>query len=288
MNDTTWDPDQAEKPERPGRPGRRWVRTTVLIVGLGAAMLGANAVAAGVQNAALSLVVGPALAAGMIALYVWAGRHLERRTVTEFPRESARRHVVLGTLGGLGLATLSIGIIALFGGYRITGWGSLAGALALVGTMCAVAVSEEVFFRGVVFRLLQGRWGATVALLASAAIFGLLHLVNPGASLWGAVAVAVEAGLILGAAYLLTGSLWLAIGLHLGWNVAIGGIFGTVVSGSAARDALLTGATSGPEWLTGGAFGPEGSVVSIVVCLAATGVLLWVAHRRGRVLGGMR
>ncbi|WP_413926341.1 CPBP family glutamic-type intramembrane protease, partial [Mycobacterium tuberculosis] len=105
--------------------------------------------------------------AAMIALFIWAGRHIERRAVGEFPRRSARKHLILGVLGGIGLAAVSIGIIALFGGYRVTGWGSIAGALALAGTMCAVAVSEEVFFRGVVFRLLRGRWGAVVALIVS-------------------------------------------------------------------------------------------------------------------------
>jgi len=283
MNETAQDPRQPSATGRRTR-NRKGVRTAILIVGFAVVMLGVNAAAAAVRNPALSLVVGPALAAGTIALYVWTGGHVEGRTVDEFPRASARRHLVLGGLGGLGLASASIGIIALFGGYRITGWGSIAGALAVVGTMCAVAVSEEVFFRGVVFRLLRGRWGTVVALAASATLFGLLHLVNPGASLWGALAVAIEAGLMLGAAYLLTGSLWLSIGLHLGWNVAIGGVFGTVVSGAAAREALFTGEDSGPDWLTGGAFGPEGSVVSVLVCLAATGVLLGAAHRRARLL----
>lgn len=263
---------------------RRGVRLTLLVVGLAVAMLVTNALASAVENPFLSVIVGPALAAGMIGLFVWAGRRLEKRVVEEFPRRDALRHLALGGGVGLALAAVSIGIIALFGGYRITGWGSVAGAVAVAGTMCAVAVSEEVVFRGVVLRLLRGRWGTVVALAGSAALFGLLHLINPGASLWGALAVTIEAGLMLGAAYLLTGSLWLAIGLHFGWNVALSGIFGTVVSGADAgtAEALLRGATAGPDWLTGGAFGPEGSVVSVVVCLVATTVLLLLRRRRNR------
>ncbi len=84
--------------------------------------------------------------------------------------------------------------------------------------MCAVAVSEEILFRGVIFRFIQAAWGGTWIALggASAAAFGLVHLINPGATLWGgALAVAAEAGLLLGAAFVATGSLWLPIGLHL-------------------------------------------------------------------------
>ncbi|HWV48124.1 MAG TPA: CPBP family intramembrane glutamic endopeptidase, partial [Microbacterium sp.] len=181
------------------------------------------------------------------------------------------------------LAALSLGILAVFGAYRITGWGSIASALTVVGIMCAVAVAEEVFFRGVVFRLLDGRWGTAIALGASSLLFGLVHLLNPGATLWGAIAIAVEAGLLLGAAFILTGTLWLAIGVHFGWNVAIVGVFGTAVSGTESQGALVTAVTAGPDWLTGGGFGPEGSVISVLVCSGATLAMLLVARRRGRL-----
>ncbi|WP_146113627.1 type II CAAX prenyl endopeptidase Rce1 family protein [Arthrobacter sp. MYb216] len=103
--------------------------------------------------------------------------------------------------------------------------GTLDLLASIAGMMCAIAVSEEVFFRGVVFRLLRGRWGTAVALGASAILFGLVHLVNPDASLPGAFAIMIEAGIMLGAAYLATRSLWLAIGVHFGWNFATTGLF---------------------------------------------------------------
>lgn len=259
------------------------MRTTILVVGFAVVMLATNSIASSLDHPAASLIVGPALAVAMLSLYVWVGARVEKRSVAERDPRAGVRHLLWGTVGGVTLAAVTIGLLALFGGYRITGWGSITGALAVVGTMCAVAVAEEVFFRGIVFRLLRGRWGVIVALIASSAIFGLLHLINPGASVNGALAVAIEAGLMLGAAYLLTGSLWLAIGLHFGWNVAIGGIFGTVVSGSDARDSLVTATTTGPDWLTGGSFGPEASIVAILVCSGATAAFLLAARRRGRM-----
>lgn len=273
----------APKPSDETGRTKTWMRTTSIVVGFAIAMLLTNSIASAVHSPVVALIVGPLLAVGMIALYAWVGRRIERRHVTDLARTNAARHLLIGTGIGLVLSASTVGILALFGAYTITGWGSIAGALAVAGTMCAIAVSEEVLFRGVVFRLVGGRWGAGPALGVSAILFGLVHLVNPGASLWGAVAVAIEAGLMLGAAYLATGSLWLAFGLHFGWNFATVGLFGAVASGAEARDSLVTAVTSGPDWLSGGAFGPEGSIVAILVCSVTTALLLLVAHRRGRL-----
>ena len=48
------------------------------------------------------------------------------------------------------------------------------------------------------------------------------------------LAIALEAGVMLAAAYLLTGRLWLSMGIHFAWNFTQGGIFGAAVSGRSA------------------------------------------------------
>jgi membrane protease YdiL (CAAX protease family) len=247
-------------------------------------MLVVNATAAALSAPLVALVVGPGLAALVLWLYSWFVRRFEQRPVDELARPHALRQVLGGATGGLALALAAIVTIALLGGYQITGWGTVAGALTVLGMMCAVAVVEEVVFRGVILRLLQRRYGTWIALAASAMLFGLLHLLNPGATLWGAVAIAVEAGLMLGAAFVATGSLWLPIGLHLGWNVALAGIFGTVTSGSDVQGALLAAVTTGPTWLTGGEFGPEASLIAVVLCSIVTTALLVRAYRTGRIV----
>jgi membrane protease YdiL (CAAX protease family) len=283
---------QAARPTAPvaARPAGRLstlrhplVRVPLMVLGFTAVMLAANAVAAGFGNPAIALTLGPLLALAVLALYAVAVRRLEGRAVDELAPSRAPAGLLLGLAIGIVLACTAIGVITLLGGYRIDGWGSVEGALTIVGTMMTVAVAEEVLFRGVVFRLLEGRFGTVVALAVSAALFGLIHLVNPGATLWGAIAVAIEAGLMLGAAFVATGSLWLPIGAHLAWNAMTVAVFGTTGSGAEAHDALVRSTTSGAAWLTGGSFGPEASVVSIVVCSVATAVLLTIARRRGRV-----
>jgi membrane protease YdiL (CAAX protease family) len=180
--------------------------------------------------------------------------------------------------------TATITVIALFGGYDTEGGASVGGALTVLGLMAAIAVTEELLFRGVVFRLVEELTGTWGALLISTLLFGALHLVNPDATVWGALAIAVEAGLMLGAAYAATRTLWLPIGLHFGWNFAESGIFGTTVSGSdGTPEGLFHGELSGPSVLTGGSFGPEASIVAVLVCAIPTIVFLRVAKRRGRL-----
>ncbi|WP_313815549.1 type II CAAX endopeptidase family protein [Citricoccus sp.] len=259
------------------------VRASTMVVIFAALMIVTNSAASALGSPAAALLIGPVLGVLVLWLYSVAVRRIEQRPVIELARPTAAKRLLLGTLGGLTLACVSIGFIAAFGGYQIIGWGTLAGALTIVGMMFAVAVAEEVLFRGVIFRLVQQRWGTWMALAASALLFGLVHLVNPGATLWGALTLAVEAGLMLGAAYVATGSLWLPIGLHLGWNITTVAIFGTIGSGGDAREALVEAVTPGPVWLTGGSFGPEASLISVAVCSIATVLLLISAHRNGPI-----
>jgi uncharacterized protein len=82
---------------------------------------------------------------------------------------------------------------------------------------------------------------------------------------------------------MLTRSLWLAVGIHWGWNFVQGPVFGAAVSGGES-EGLFKPVISGPEWATGGAFGPEGGLLALVLCTAAGVVMLVMAHRRGRVV----
>ncbi|MFF3753131.1 CPBP family intramembrane glutamic endopeptidase [Streptomyces sp. NPDC002018] len=262
-----------------------WGRPVVVIVALAVF----SALAGLVNGAAdatpvTGLLFGVLTAALGIGLYRWLVRRLEDRDPRELRMADARSGVRQGALIGLGGFAVTITVIAMTGGYRVDGWGSFGGALTTLGLMCCVAVTEELIFRGVVFRLLEEHAGTWGAMAASGLIFGLVHLVNPQATLWGAFAIGIEGGLLLAAAYAATRTLWLPIGLHLGWNMAVGGIFGTTVSGSAAGlGSLLEATVSGPEAITGGSFGPEAGVVAILVCLILTALFLRHAKRRGRL-----
>jgi membrane protease YdiL (CAAX protease family) len=187
-----------------------------------------------------------------------------------------------GILIGAGLFSLVIAMLAVLGYYQVTGfnpWTVLVPAFAL---SVISGVVEELLFRGILFRILAGWLGVWISLFVSALVFGLLHLANPNASLWAGIAIAIEAGILLGVAFVLTGRLWLAIGIHFAWNFTQGGIFGMAVSGNESA-GLLQGVLNGPPLLTGGSFGPEASILAVAACLTASAVMLRIAFRRGRL-----
>lgn len=235
-----------------------------------------------------TLVLGLLTAVAAVFVYGWVVRRTERRPVTEVGRPGAVAATVRGALIGVTLFAAVIANLALLGHYDVRGMGSVTGAVGLVGFMAAAAVTEELLFRGVLFRIVEERAGTWFALPLTAVLFGLSHLANPDASLWGAIAIAVEAGGMLAAAYAATRTLWVPIGLHFGWNFAAAGVFSTEVSGNGATHGLLDASTSGPALLTGGAFGPEASVYSVLFCVLATVVFLSLARRRGRLVPGRR
>ncbi len=230
---------------------------------------------------ALAVVCAMGVGAVMIGAYRLLVRSIERRTAQELGRRHAARLALSGVLGGMALFTavelvLAWKGVAQFGAYAGTTYLGHAIAVSLVA-----AVGEEIVFRGAVFRIVEEGFGTLVALVFSAALFGILHGFNHGASTVSTVAIALEAGILLAVAYTATRSLWLPIGLHFGWNFMEGGVFGAAVSGNAAH-GLVSSTLSGDVLWTGGAFGPEASVAAVGVCLAASLVLLAATIWRGQ------
>jgi membrane protease YdiL (CAAX protease family) len=235
-------------------------------------------------NAPAMLAVGLATAVAALLAYAGVVRWTERRPVVELEPRHAAAGLGSGTLVGIVMFTAVVAVVALLGDYHVDGWGSASGTVGQIGFMAAAAVTEELMFRGVIFRALQERTGTWVSLAVTGALFGGAHLLNAHATLWGGLAIAIEAGGMLTAAYVATGKLWVPIGLHLGWNFAEAGIFSTVVSGNGSNLGMLVATISGPTAVSGGEFGPEASLISLACCLVVTAALLVAARRRGRIV----
>lgn len=235
-----------------------------------------------------SVVEGVMAVATLCGLWVVV-RFVERRPFwdTFLPLTEAPRSLAGGFALGAALIALVVGALAVLGAYRVTGLGgSGAGLVAtLLGALLfylVVAVFEEALFRGVVFRLFEEMLGTWAALAVSALLFGLAHWSAPHASLFSSVAIAVEAGILLGAIYVQRRTLWLPIGVHWAWNFAEGPVFGSKVSGTAHGATLLVSETTGAAILTGGEFGPEAGLVAVVTCTAA-GVFFCVRAAREKL-----
>ena len=216
----------------------------------------------------------------VLLVYWLLYKFYEKRSVDELKISALPGWLLLGAVVGIGLQSLVILVMWLMGGYTIVSVNPVS--FILPGLLIAITsgIIEEVMFRGIIFRIVNDKWGSVIALSVSALLFGAVHLMNKNSSLYSAVAIAIEAGLLLGACYLYAGNLWLPIGVHFGWNFAEADLFGGVLSGNVISKTLITAKFTGSQYLTGGDFGPENSLPSILICTAAGVLFLWLARRK--------
>ncbi|MYN39667.1 CPBP family intramembrane metalloprotease [Duganella sp. FT109W] len=198
---------------------------------------------------------------------------VEKRLPSELALPGAALEVGAGVVAGAALGLKVAVILAVMGAFVITGsstgWDAL---LKCLPEQIMVATFEELIFRAVLFRIVDQRWGTRVALAVSFVLFALAHLPNDNISALAVLDTAVVS-LALCAAYMMTGRVWLPIGIHFGWNFLYDGVFAVPLSGHAARGWLQV-SLPGPEWLTGGAYGVEASVLTLLVWGIATVLML--------------
>lgn len=226
-----------------------------------------------------------ALAAALAA--AWVLHALVERRAAATPGFPLTRRAPLDLAGGLlaGVAAMAA-VVAVFAFVGAYGWAGAGGTVAGWLTVAALglaafaipAAAEEAVFRGYLLRSLGEAGGAVAAVLITSALFAVVHGGNPAV---GPVAFAnlFLAGVLLAVAVLRTGTLWLATGVHLGWNWVTDVPLDLPVSGIDAFDTPLYDAVpAAPAWLSGGAFGPEGGLVGTAGALAALGLVLWLTR----------
>lgn len=193
----------------------------------------------------------------------------------------AMRHLLIGVTGGVGAALLVVGVPFLV---RSATFEALPtshfnfGALFLVTLVLLFgAVGEEMLFRGYGFQVLAASIGPWATVLPMGVLFAMMHASNPNATLLGLVNTAGW-GILLGAAFLRSGDLWLPIGLHFGWNWALP-MLGARVSGFTIEVTGYAVRWHGSALWGGGDYGPEAGLPTLfaILLLAA---YLWRAPIR--------
>lgn len=150
-----------------------------------------------------------------------------------------------------------------------------------VAVLAPAALTEELLLRGYPFTVLRARWGVPAAMATTSAVFGLLHLGNPGVRPM-AIANVMAAGVFLAGVRVVTGSLAAAWAAHFAWNWTLSGGFHAAVSGLPFGTPGYQLVDTGPDWLSGGAWGPEGGVLAAVGMIGTFAGLSWVMGRNRR------
>lgn len=154
----------------------------------------------------------------------------------------------------------------------------LLGVVGSLATFVLVGFSEEILSRGYQLQTLIEGLNLPLGLFLSSIIFALLHLGNPHSNVISTLGI-IAAGYFLAYGWLLTGQLWLSIGLHIGWNFFEGTVFGFAVSGTESF-GLIHHTVSGPDLITGGPFGPEAGLIIIpFLLIGAWGMKVYTRQR---------
>jgi membrane protease YdiL (CAAX protease family) len=195
----------------------------------------------------------------LISLMAKGFVHLPRRSI---------RYAVRGFIVAMIAIAILLGLAIAFGGRTA----DIGAAIALVPkyllAAIAIAFIEEAFFRAFLLGGMRGDFSDRVALIASATIYALAHLVRSPARFYvtgyqptaGLVtlahsidqfkdpAIAIPTliglfllGIVLGEAYILTGSVYFSIGLHCGF-----------VLGAKMWPKIILNRAAIPWWIAGG------------------------------------
>jgi membrane protease YdiL (CAAX protease family) len=254
----------------------------VLVFFVASAMLGLVVAAAGLAQHQLATTAA-ALLGALVAGWVMI-RAVDQRPLGAlgFAADSTGvRDSAVGTLAGGAMLGAAVVLLAVAGTAR---WVAEPGtvseyvaalAWALVFFWVAAAL-EEVLFRGYPFQVLVQGIGPWPTLLATSALFTYVHRNNPGVTPF-ALANIFLAGLMLGAAYLRTRSLWFATAVHMGWNWAMSALLDFPVSGLTFDTPMYDARETGADWWTGGGFGPEAGVAATIGLAGGT---VWLMRTR--------
>jgi membrane protease YdiL (CAAX protease family) len=235
---------------------------------------------------------GIALTIGVSAL---ASRAILKRCLSEI---AFRRHRGWWADLLFGALLSSVAMFVLYAIYIGNGWlivegwhwqampfGAWLGVLWGSVLSCAqAAIGEEAIFRGYALTGLKEAWGQWTGLIVMAAVFAAMHLFVGGAEktpLPLFILALMGPGLLLGWAYLRSGSLWLAIGIHFAWNLVQGELLNLPGNTNSPHVFGARTQLQGPTWLVGTEYGIEVGLLSVVVLgIVFAGVWLWTKAPR--------
>jgi membrane protease YdiL (CAAX protease family) len=215
-----------------------------------------------------------ALFAFFVVLATWIVSRMEKRLLGDYgipPRGIFGLRFWEGCVWGFAMLSAILLVLRVTGHFQIDSVALAGGAvfryaLGWGAVFLAVAVHEELAFRGYWLFSFARRLGFWRSALFTSVVFGAAHLGNPNENVLGILQVVVI-GLLFCLMIRRTGTLWFALGFHAAWDWAETFFYGTPDSGLLGVGRYLNTSVQGPKWLTGGSAGPEGSVIAFVVLL---------------------
>lgn len=223
-----------------------------------------------------------------LTVFLWV-RYREKRPFSSlgFYKQDWFKNLLKGFL--IGAVQFSLVVVLLL----VTGTGSLKlGQLNLQSLIFVVAIipfwilqggTEELVTRGWLFPAVSAKSNIFIGILISSALFGALHLFNPGVTVLSIVNIILD-GIFACFLMLKYDNMWVLAGMHGAWNFVQGNIYGIQVSGQGASTSILNySSQSSVDLLSGGAFGAEGSIFASIVLIGCIAYLYWSLKKENRL-----
>ena len=150
--------------------------------------------------------------------------------------------------------------------------------------VCVQSTSEELWCRGFLYERLHERFPLWVSIAVNGVLFGLLHCFNPGVTVLSIVSITV-CGLSYSILRWYTGNIWIAMGIHTGWNFTQNFLFGLPNSGLVSEASIfhLDAATGVSNLIYDFGFGVEGALPAIFIDALVGIICLLLAKKNGRL-----
>jgi hypothetical protein len=209
--------------------------------------------------------------------HIYEKRKIKELSVKHFPKEF---------FGGLffGFITLSFVILILYllGFYTFISISNFSYFLAPLSFLIVAALIEEIFFRLIIFRILENWIGTYIALIVISVIFTLPHLFNDHVTVVSVLSLLLF-GFTHSIMYTYTKRLWLPFAFHLGWNFAQP-FYGSNLSGMDSIGSIIKSTFDGPILLTGSDFGIEDSILSIFFLIMISLIFLYLSIKESKII----
>ena len=142
------------------------------------------------------------------------------------------------------------------------------------------ASTEEIICRGFAYQRIKRTYGTAAAVIGSALIFSLAHIMNPGVTPLALLDIFLT-GVLYALMVRYCDSIWMAMGAHTAWNLTQNILFGLPNSGMASSYSFfgLSGVASN-SFAYDTAFGVEGTIFAVAVnALCALALFVWGRSR---------
>lgn len=217
----------------------------------------------------------------LLVSYFYFFKIVEKREIKELSKTNLKTELFGGFLFGFSVLSLVILILYSLGYYTVDGISDFSYLLAPFSFLIIAALIEEVFFRLIIYRIIEKWLGTYLALLIISIIFTVPHLLNDNVTLLS-VLLLLTFGFAHSIMYTYTKRLWLPFAFHLGWNFAQP-FYGSNLSGTEGEH-IINSSFDGPILLIGSDFGIEDSILSIILLLIVCILFLRLSIRQNKIV----